>query len=96
MLNAWILPLTSLCSRSYLSVNKQVDLEKFVQSRDELSGADIKAVCTEAGMLALRERRMKVCQEDFVKAKEKALYRKKGNVPEGLYLQVILTQVILT
>ena len=36
--------------------------------------------------LALRERRMKVCQEDFVKAKEKALYRKKGNVPEGLYL----------
>jgi 26S proteasome regulatory subunit T2 len=64
----------------------QVDLEKFVQSRDELSGADIKAVCTEAGMLALRERRMKVCQEDFVKAKEKALYRKKGNVPEGLYL----------
>ena len=65
---------------------KQVDLEKFVQSRDELSGADIKAVCTEAGMLALRERRMKVCQEDFVKAKEKALYRKKGNIPEGLYL----------
>jgi 26S proteasome regulatory subunit T2 len=55
-------------------------------SKDELSGADIKAVCTEAGMLALRERRMKVCQEDFVKAKEKALYRKKGNVPEGLYL----------
>ena len=32
-------------------------------------GADIKAVCTEAGLLALRERRMKVNQEDFVKAK---------------------------
>jgi 26S proteasome regulatory subunit T2 len=55
-------------------------------AKDELSGADIKAVCTEAGMLALRERRMKVCHEDFVKAKEKALYRKKGNIPEGLYL----------
>jgi hypothetical protein len=27
-----------------------------------------------------------VCMDDFVKAKEKALYRKKGNVPEGLYL----------
>lgn len=67
-------------------IKLKVDLEKFVQSRDELSGADIKAVCTEAGMHALRERRMKVCQEDFVKAKEKALYRKKGNVPEGLYL----------
>merc|ERR1712086_705311 len=69
-----------------MTLSNDVDLEKFVQSRDELSGADIKAVCTEAGMLALRERRMKVCQEDFVKAKEKALYRKKGNIPEGLYL----------
>lgn len=30
--------------------------------QDELSGADIKAVCTEAGLLALRERRMRVTQ----------------------------------
>ena len=29
-------------------------------AQDELSGADIKAICTEAGLLALRERRMKV------------------------------------
>merc|ERR550537_18187 len=69
-----------------MSLSDDVDLEVFVMSKDELSGADIKAVCTEAGLLALRERRMKVTQEDFVTAKEKALYRKKGNVPEGLYL----------
>jgi len=69
-----------------MTLNEDVDLEKFIMAKDDLSGADIKAVCTEAGMLALRERRMKVCQEDFVKAKEKALYRKKGNIPEGLYL----------
>ena len=66
-----------------MTLSDDVNLEIFVMSKDDLSGADIKAVCTEAGMLALRERRMKVCQEDFVKAKEKALYRKKGNVPEG-------------
>ncbi len=29
---------------------------------------------------------MRVTMEDFEKAKEKALYQKKGNVPEGLYL----------
>jgi 26S proteasome regulatory subunit T2 len=69
-----------------MTLSEDVNLEIFVMSKDELSGADIKAVCTEAGMFALRERRMKVCQEDFVKAKEKALYRKKGNIPEGLYL----------
>jgi 26S proteasome regulatory subunit T2 len=65
---------------------QDVDLEVFIMAKDDLSGADIKAICTEAGLLALRERRMKVCMDDFVKAKEKALYRKKGNVPEGLYL----------
>lgn len=69
-----------------MTLADDVNLEEFVLSKDELSGADIKAMCTEAGMLALRERRMKVTQSDFVKAKDKALYRKKGNVPEGLYL----------
>ena len=38
------------------------------------------------GMLALRERRMKVIQADFKKAKEKALYRKNDQGPAGLYL----------
>jgi len=69
-----------------MSLADDVDLETFVMAKDELSGADIKAICTEAGLLALRERRMRVTMDDFVKAKEKALYRKKGNVPEGLYL----------
>ena len=69
-----------------MSLNADVDLEVFVMSKDELSGADIKAVCTEAGLLALRERRMRVSQEDFVKAKEKTLHRKRGTIPEGLYL----------
>ena len=29
------------------------------------SGAEVKGVCTEAGMFALRERRLHVTQEDF-------------------------------
>lgn len=69
-----------------MTMAADVDLEEFVMAKDELSGADIKAMCTEAGLLALRERRMKITQEDLRKAKEKALYTKKGNVPEGLYL----------
>ena len=52
--------------------------------QDEMSGADIKAACTEAGLLALRERRMRVTHADFKKAKEKVLYKKKEGVPEGL------------
>jgi len=69
-----------------MTLAEDVNLEEFVMTKDELSGADIKAICTEAGLLALRERRMKVTQADFRKGKEKVLYRKNEGVPEGLYL----------
>lgn len=69
-----------------MSLSEDVNIEEFVMSKDELSGADIKAMCTEAGLIALRERRMKVSMADFRKSKDKVLYRKKGNIPEGLYI----------
>jgi len=69
-----------------MTLSDDVSLEEFVMTKDDLSGADIKAICSEAGLLALRERRMKVTQADFKKAKEKVLYRKNEGVPEGLYL----------
>jgi len=71
---------------SRMTLSEDVNLEEFVMTKDDLSGADIKATCTEAGLLALRERRMRVNQADFKKAKEKVLYRKNLGVPEGLYL----------
>ena len=69
-----------------MTLGDDVNLEEFVLSKDDLSGADIKAVCTEAGLLALRERRMKVVHKDFKLAKDKVLYKKKEGVPEGLYV----------
>ena len=69
-----------------MTLSDDVDLEEYIMSKDDLSGADIKAICTEAGLLALRERRMKVTQEDFKKAKENVLYRKQEGTPEGLYM----------
>ena len=71
---------------SRMSLADDVSMEEFVMSKDELSGADIKAMCTEAGLLALRERRMKITQADFKKAKEKVLYKKREGVQEGMYL----------
>jgi len=69
-----------------MTLAADVDLEEFIQTKEDLSGADVKAICTEAGLLALRERRMRVNQADFKAAKETALYRKKGTIPDGLYL----------
>merc|ERR1712114_142072 len=69
-----------------MTLSDDVNLDEYIMSKEELSGADIKAICTEAGLLALRERRMKVTHEDFDKAKENVLYRKQEGTPEGLYL----------
>jgi len=71
---------------SRMSLAGDVDLEEYVMAKDDLSGADIKAICTEAGLMALRERRMRVNKADFTTAREKVLYQKTEGTPEGLYL----------
>ncbi|XP_027205172.1 26S proteasome regulatory subunit Rpt2 [Dermatophagoides pteronyssinus] len=71
---------------SKMTLAEDVNFEELVMAKDDLSGADIKAICTEAGLMALRERRMKVTAEDFRKSKDNVLYRKKEGMPEGLYL----------
>ena len=43
-----------------MTLDEDVDLDEIVNTKESLTGADIKAICTEAGLLALRERRMKV------------------------------------
>ncbi|KAK0754492.1 putative 26S ATP/ubiquitin-dependent proteinase chain S4 [Schizothecium vesticola] len=71
---------------SKMSLNKDVDLEEFIAQKDDLSGADIKAICSEAGLMALRERRMRVQMADFRAARERVLRTKQEGEPEGLYL----------
>merc|ERR550525_1514720 len=69
-----------------MNVAPDVVFADIVSAKDDLSGADLKAICTEAGLLALRERRMMVTMTDFTKAKESVLYKKQQGVPDGLYL----------
>lgn len=69
-----------------MTLSDDVNFDELVLAKDDLSGADIKAICTEAGLMALRERRMKVTAEDFKQSKDNVLYRKKEGTPEGLYL----------
>ena len=71
---------------SKMSLNQDVDLEEFIAQKDDLSGADIKAICSEAGLMALRERRMRVQMADFRAARERVLRTKQEGEPEGLYL----------
>lgn len=59
-----------------------VTLDDLIMAKDAHSGADIEAICTEARLMALRERRMKVTNEDFKKSKENFLYKKLEDTPE--------------
>ncbi|KAH3663539.1 hypothetical protein OGAPHI_004940 [Ogataea philodendri] len=71
---------------SKMNISPDVELDTLINTKEDFSGADIKAICTEAGLLALRERRMQVIAEDFKQAKERVLKNKIEENLEGLYL----------
>ncbi|EDW45788.1 GM11458 [Drosophila sechellia] len=52
---------------SKMNLSEDVDLEEFVARPDKISGADINAICQEAGMHAVRENRYIVLAKDFEK-----------------------------
>ncbi|KAE8347813.1 hypothetical protein BDV24DRAFT_170810 [Aspergillus arachidicola] len=66
---------------SKMSLGDDVDLDEFINQKDDLSGADIRAICTEAGLMALRERRMRVQMEDFRSARERIMKTKQDGGP---------------
>jgi proteasome regulatory subunit len=54
-----------------MKLDKDVDIELIIKEMDNFTGAEIHAVCTEAGYFAIRDNRIKVIQKDFIKAIEK-------------------------
>jgi 26S proteasome regulatory subunit T6 len=62
---------------SRMNLLRDIDLSTIAEKMMNASGAECKAVCTEAGMFALRERRIHVTQEDFEMAVSKVM-KKEG------------------
>ena len=58
-----------------MNLVRGIDLKKIASKMNGASGAESKAVCTEAGMFALRERRVHVTQEDFERAVAKVMQK---------------------
>jgi 26S proteasome regulatory subunit T6 len=56
-----------------MNLVRGIDLQKIAAQLTGASGAEVKAACTEAGMFALRERRIHVSQEDFELAVAKVI-----------------------
>lgn len=65
-----------------MALDEEADLDVLSSLTDGLSGADLKAVCTEAGMFAIREKRDKVNVADFMDAVDKVADSNQDNFPE--------------
>ena len=67
---------------SYMNIAEDVNTVKLAELTDGASGAEIKSICTEAGMLAIRDNRDTVTMDDFMKAKIKVLETGRNKVKQ--------------
>ncbi|PRW57317.1 26S protease regulatory subunit 7 [Chlorella sorokiniana] len=67
-----------------MSVERGVRFELLARLCPNATGADIRSICTEAGMFAIRARRHTVTEEDFLKAVNKVVreYSKFSSTPK--------------
>ena len=57
-----------------------VDLNQIALNTESFNGAELKAVCTEAGMFAIRDRAKKVTDSHFMKAVEKVKVKDRSSI----------------
>jgi len=62
-----------------MNLAETVDFESLAEETSEASGADIKAICTEAGMFAIRDDRSEIVEQDFYDAWEKIQQESEGD-----------------
>ncbi len=62
----------------------EVDFDELAELAAEASGADVKAICTEAGMFAIRDDRTEVTMADFLEAYEKLRQDAEADADDSL------------
>ncbi len=67
----------------------RIQLKAIVEKTEGYSGAELKATCVEAGMIAIRDKRSKISQSDLLKAVERIQVKKSTSgvttSPDALY-----------
>ncbi len=66
-----------------MNIDSTVNLLELAMKCEDATGADIKAICTEAGMFAIRDNRDTVCMLDFERAIAKVLETEEGKLIES-------------
>ncbi|MFX1258871.1 MAG: proteasome-activating nucleotidase [Promethearchaeota archaeon] len=62
-----------------LNISKNIDINKLVEMTDNTTGADLKAICIEAGMFTIRRNANQIVQDDFIKAINKVMRNRTKN-----------------
>lgn len=78
-----------------MNLTRGINLTKIAEKMNGCSGAELKGVCTEAGMYALRERRVHVTQEDFDLATAKILNKHDDKVCHSISFCLCLSSFVL-
>lgn len=68
---------------SHMNVAEGIEPRRLAEITDGASGAEIKSICTEAGMLAIRDNRDTVSYDDFLHAKSKVLEAGRNKVKQA-------------
>lgn len=63
-----------------MNVSKEVNFEELARCTDDFNGAQLKAVCVEAGMIALRREATELDHEDYMDAIIEVQAKKKANL----------------
>lgn len=63
-----------------MNLSESVSLHALAKKTTEMTGADIESVCTEAGMLCIRDEREEITQSDFDKAYSKITEDKQADM----------------
>ena len=69
-----------------MKIKENISPEKLAEETEEMNGAEIKSICVEAGMNAIREGRTTVTLKDFKEAIQKLRSRRKKKTPLTSYL----------
>ena len=66
-----------------LSIEGEINFKKLVELTEGATGADIKAICTEAGMFAIRKEAEVIIKDDFIEAINKVMNKMKDKAIES-------------
>jgi 26S proteasome regulatory subunit T5 len=78
-----------------MTVSPDVNFDELARSCDEFNGAQCKAICVEAGMIALRRGAVEITHEDFMEGIQEVQAKKKTSLQVGYFLFVHNNSILI-